>query len=344
MAKLLSLIITVLITVGACSTDSETDIRTVFDSQDVLKLKTSFEHLSGHTIRLWADSSSIYLSSAPDFRIHVYDYLGKKKRILGKKGDSPAENGSIWYFGIDDTKQKYWVHDYPKQLLKSYDLKSDLLISTKKVITINNVLYAGKNMFVVPRNDEINGSYILSVYDTKSGMYIKDFDLLKVLDNSERKSMKHLEFLFEGNFCRNNGFGVYYCYSAGVFFLINFSDLSIKVINDVRNLPLPVTVVQNQEVQLKPKQVGTISATMDDNYLYSLSTKDASDTRAKGKFQIDVYNLATCSYQGSFDMKRWNGEDRPSTIATSQGKLIVQFESETIAIYNVDIKKLNATR
>lgn len=328
---LLSIIVFFLL---SCSSQNKKD-----DQNTILTLESSFEQDKGYALRLWCDSSYIYISTDPDYQIHMYNYSGRLLKSFGKKGPAPFENGELWYFTLDENKKNYWVHDYPKQLLKKFDLEKDSLVKTAKIITMNNVLFIGKNQFIIPRADPLRGTYLLSLYDTEKQEYIKDIDLLSASNAEFLKHKENLGFIFEGNFCHKNGIAVYFCYSLGKFFIINTKDFSLEIINDTRNLPIPEAIIKNGEIQLNPKQVASISSAANNEYLFSLTTKDASDIRKKGDFQIDIYNFSQKKYIGSLEVDKLENNNRPRKIALSENKLIILYESGIINIYklNMDI-------
>ncbi len=330
----LFLVIFLFLTISSCSNEEDEDPRVIFN--DALIYQTEFEHPAGHIIRFWTDSNYVYISSAPDFKIHIYNHQGKFIKFLGKKGNAPSENDALWYFTIDETQKRYWVHDYAKQSVKLFSLNSDSLLLTRKTITINNVVYIKKGKFIIPRIDERNGSFLLSIYDTEMQNYIKDYDLLKLAKNKSLKNSKYLDFVFSGNFCSDSNNVVYFCNSVGLFFVINTQDLSIHTIEDIRNLPIPKAIVRNKEIHIEPKQVASISASLYKDYLYSLSTKKTNDIRKSGKFLIDIYNIHSKKHLGSFEIKKRNGEDTPKRISIFKDKLFVQFGNEIISIYKIN--------
>ncbi len=318
-----------------CSEPNYEDIREVVEMKEVLELKQTFEDNRGYAFRLWCDQNYIYTSMDPDFLVHAYNYSGKEVKTFGKKGPAPFENGEIWSFTKDKTNNIYWMHDISKQLIKKVDLETDTLIATRKIITMNNVLYIDNKKFTIPRSDDRNKSHILSVYDFETGLYIKDYDLLKLSKSERLQGMEHLRFVYEGNWCRNKNYAVYYCYSSAIFFVIDLRNYSIKTLWDVRRLPIPEPYVKNNEVQLKPKLFASTSAAMDDKYLYSLTTKDVTDIRGKGKFQIDVYDIEANEYKGSVKVEKLNGVDKPREIAVYADNMVVLFDSGTINIYKI---------
>jgi hypothetical protein len=324
----------------SCTNYDKKDIRVLVGMKEVLKFEKSFEHRAGRGIRLGCDDTSIYVSNDPDFKIYLYSYSGKLVRRLGRKGPAPFENNAIWSFSLDEGKHNYWVHDFSKQLLKKFSLVEDTLVTVRKMITMNNVLYIGKDKFIIPRADDKSGGYLLSLFDVNTVSYTKNFDLIVLSDLKEQKSKEHLGFIFEGNFCRNKNYATYYCYSTGLFFVINLTDYTIKTIEDIRQLPIPKVYIKNGEIQLDPKLFASTSAAMDDKYLYSLTTKDVADIRGKGKFQIDVYEIENRRYQGSFEVDKLNGVDKPREIAVHSNKMVILFDSGLINIYKINTSGL----
>lgn len=310
----------------------------------VLELTKSFEHDKGIGIRLWCDKQYIYISNDPDFKIYIYNYLGKLIRTLGKKGPAPFENNALWYFNIEESGKSYWVHDRAKQLLKKFDLTKDTLITTRKISTMENVLYIGENKFIIPHSEDNKNSFSLSIYDINTSAYIQNIDLLSFPNLENLKKEKYLAYVFEGNFCKNKDYAVYYCYSTGIFFIINLRKKSATPMWDVRNLPIPKVHIKNGEIQLEPKLFTSTSAAMDNKYLYSLTTKDVTDIRGKGKFQIDVYDIEANEYKGSFEIDKLNGVDKPREIAVDSNKMVILFESGTINTYKIDTSSLSTLK
>lgn len=323
----------------ACSPKhTQEDIREAAEMSDLLNLQKSFVHEAGRGIRLWCDQDGIYISNDPDFKIYNYDYEGKNTRKLGKKGPAPFENDAIWSFSKDETGQKYWVHDYKKQLIKEFDLAKDSLVSIHKLINQDNIIYINSKRFLVPHPDASNSTYLLSIFDANTNQYIQNYDLLKTANAEKLRGNKYLNFVFGGNFCKNKNLAVYYCYSAPLFFIVNLKNGSISPLWDVRQLPIPMLQVKaNGDIQLQPEIFASTSAAMDDRYLYSLTTKDATDIEGKGKFQIDVYDLQNQNFKGSFEIGKLAGDDKPREIAIYDRKMVILFDSGTVNVYKINL-------
>lgn len=322
----------------SCSKDvnDTLDIRNQINMNEVLELQSSFDFDIGKPIRISCDNEFIYISSTPDCQIHVYDFSGKPIRRLGKKGKAPFENDAIWLFSKDETNKNYWVHDYSKHLIKKYDLKEDTLLFTKKIIDMSdNILFINDSKLLIPHFDETKNTFLLSVYDLAKESYIKNIDLITISKAEKLRKQTNIDFVFQGNFKKNKGKAVYYCYNSGISFVINLENYSVQTLLDIRQPPIPNVYIRNSEVQLEPKLLASFSGAVDDNYFYSLTTKDISDIRRKGKMMIDIYDLNNAKYYRSFEINNLKEDDRPFEITAFGDKMIVLFESGIINIYNI---------
>lgn len=305
----------------------------------ILSEVSRFNHLN-YAIRLWADDSYIYTSDSPKDIVSIYNYNGTLQKQIGKKGDAPWENGTIWHFSPDEDPRYYWVHDYPKQLIKRINIETGSLSKSMKVITPENVQYAGDGKFIVPNMDEKTGEVKIYLYDINKNVILKSIDLSKIVGFKNPKIADRLDFVLSGNMCisENKKYSVLYCYNAGYFFKIDNKSLNVSLIKDVRNLDLPKATIQYGAVRLNPKNIIASSATADTSTLYILASKNSNFAKTD-IFYIDMYSLKTDKYIGTMPIQKLDDEQRPVYIAINQQKLVVYYENGTVVIYKKPSKQ-----
>lgn len=321
--------------------------RTTFKNRTIsdVKLKeiNCFEYEDGQIIRMTADDNCIYLSSSPDNTIKVLNYNGKLCKSIGQKGEAPWENGTIWSYGKDSSC--YWMHDFPKMALKKYDAKMDTLLLFRRFQTKHNVLFLRNNQFVVPNVKSETGVFYLSLYDALKDTIIKSVNICS-LSGKFKKLIPFGDFTFQGDFCKNDsGQAVFYCMYNSSFYFID-KDFKISNHFDIRNLPIGVPSLSEQGmIRLNPENIGIISGTMDNKYIYLLAPKYHEIKRNRLKFyMIDVYDINTKKYLKSFEMPNPK-EDRIKAISKTNKGFVVAYSGGTVTVYNnnfiKDIEKNN---
>ena len=335
------IILFVLTFLFSCTYTEKIDDFRVIDSKVDLKLLKSFNHL-GYIVRLWADKNNIYISSAPNFQIYQYDLKGNLIRKYGKSGPAPWENGTLWYFEKTSDNKYYWVHDYSKQMVKKFNLSNDTMIENHKLMTINNIILDGNDNFYIPKINFTTKNFHISKLNIKSKEFCAEININRLVGlDSKQAPLSYSDYIFEGDFCKNSkGQILYYCYNAGISFLINTNNDSVSVIKDVRQLPIPKAYLKNKEVHLAPKNMVCLSGALDEKYMYLLTTK----TQPKGlnslrnnTFYIDIYNIETFKYLKSFELPKFKDEEIPFKIAKKDNNLIVAYEDSNVGIYKINL-------
>jgi len=293
---------------------------------------SKFEYEDGKVIRMTADNNYIYLSSYPDNTIQVFEYNGKHIKTIGKSGEAPWENGSIWSFGQDSTS--YWLHDYPKMAFKKYDKNTDTLLHFQRYITKHNVLYAENDRFIVPSFDDKIGIFYISLYDALNDSVLKKTDICN-LSGKFKKLPPYGDFTFQGDFCKNSkGQSVYFCMYNSSFYFIDKHFNKVTYHNDVRNLPISNPIISNDMIKLNPENAGIIAGTMDDKYIYFLAPKYKASkiNKALKDFLIDVYDINTKKYLISFELPHVTA--KINRIAKTDRGFIISDYQGYVYVYN----------
>ena len=299
-------------------------------SNNTLEKVKAFEYEDGRIIRSWTDEEFIYLSSSPDNSVKVFNYNGEQIRSIGEAGEAPWTNGTIWYFTkLIDT---YWIHDYPKMALKKYDLNADTLQCFQRIITKHNVIHKSEDVFVVPTADNKDGIFYLSLYDAIKDSVILNLDINKLTGRFE-KLPPFGDYTFQGEFCKNKeGEILYYCsYNSSFFFIDKKNEITHHV--DIRNLPISEPVVRNNSILLKPLNIGIVSATMDNSYIYLLTPTKAESNWRILDYCLDVYDIETKKYIKSYKIPV-NKEDYPVSVSISDKYFSVVYTGGQIFVYN----------
>lgn len=279
-----------------------------------------------------ADDSLIYISSTPDNAIKAFSYKGKLCKAIGKKGEAPWENGTIWSFRRDSSC--YWLHDYPKMALKKYDNRKDSLMIFRKFITSHNVLLINDNKFIVPRFDDKAGIFYISLYDALNDSILKSVNIC-TLSGINTKLPALGDFMFQGNFCKNNiGQSVFFCLYNGTFYFIDKNFKNITYHNDVRNLEISKPIMTEDIIKLYPENIGILAGSMDDKYIYFVAPKYPKRKFQKIKyFTLDIYEIKTKRYIVSFNLPQNKGSFPVGIEKTKKG-LIVSYNNGYIYIFD----------
>ena len=296
--------------------------------------KVSQFDTQGYIIRMWITNNYVFLSNAATKQIYQYSHDGEMLRKLGKQGVAPWENGTIWYFAVSSDQKHYYVQDYPKLLLKKYDIDTDSIVSYKKVIELRtNCVLMDNDKFVIPHEDDKGKDYKLGFYDYNNSKFDSYWSLKEHILNYSFDENPHLWYIFQGDFCRNsNGQVLHYCFESGVFLLISPDSKTIKVFNDFRNSPIPKSTVENGMIRLQPKQNVAFCAAMDNIHFYILITKDGS-TKKFANPVLDVYSNTSGKYEYSIDLPLLDDEQRPMRIEIHKNNLWVLYENMTVVCY-----------
>jgi hypothetical protein len=307
-----------------------------------LKVIKHFEYKEGKIIRMTADDNGIYILSSPDNVIRVFDYNGKLRRTIGKNGEAPSDNGLILSYGYDSTS--YWVHDVSKEALKKYDIKKDTMMLFRRYQTRNNVLFLCNNQCILPQFKSETGILYLELYDALKDSIIKSIDICSLVGRTKKLPPRG-ELTFEGQFCKNEqGQAVFYCISNSSFFFID-RDFKVSHHSDVRNFPISEPVVKEYSpIRLIPQNIGILSGTMDNEYIYFLAPKyHERKSKYLKSYMIDVYDINTKKYLISFDLPNPK-EKYVLNISKSNKGFVVSYRGGDVVVYNNDfIKEIQKT-
>ncbi len=325
------LITTVILLLLSCNGTEESGNRNI--SEYKLNEICRFEYEDGYIIRTTVDDTLIYITSALTNSIEIYDYTGKHFKTIGKKGEAPWENGTIWSFYLDSNS--YWLHDYPKMALKKYDSKTDTLQVFRRFITKHNVLYVHNNQFLVPNFDSGSGIFYLSFYDAIADSITRNVDINKLTRRFE-KIPPYGDFTFQGNFCKNKfNDAVFYCTYNSAFFYYKDKTGEVTFHNDIRNLPIGEPTNINDVIHLSPMNVGIVSAAMDEKYIYMLTPRYLEENLKIKSYLIDVYKIDDKKYIKSFILPEIK-HDYALCISVSTKGLIITGAYGNLIVYSLD--------
>lgn len=299
--------------------------------------ESSFEFSEGRLFRMWSDDSLVYISHGPNFGVSAYTRDGQHVKDYGEEGQAPWQNGSIWGFFPDLSKQQYWVFDYTKQSLKLYSEKTDSLLFLKKILTQNNVFRMKDAVFMIIASDYEKNDIQLQVTDFNNDSVLHVLSMKEMLVTPERKSDKGLFYTLNGNFASSieNDKILYYSHYTGRALLIDTNTYNWAKIEDFRKLPFPVSTNENGKVVVKPHKYVFVSAAMDEKYLYFLSPGDLDKKFINNTFYIDQYTLDG-EYQGSYAVPKGPMDDIPIIIEKNGSLFTVAYTNGFIATYKYD--------
>jgi len=313
----------------SCGNHSTYKNRVVSDVQ--LKEMNHFEYDDGNIVRMTADDSGIYISSSPDNTIRAFDYSGKLCKTLGKKGEAPWENGTIWSYGKDSVC--YWLHDYNKMALKKYDVNVDAMLLYRRFMTKHNVMFLKNNQFLIPHFKSETGICYVSLYDALKDSILKSADICK-LSGKFKKLPPFGDFTFQGDFCKNSiGQAVFYCMYNSSFFFID-KNFNVTYHTDIRNLAIGEPTMSENSIRLDPDNIGILSGTMDNRYIYFLAPKyQVKKFKDLKNYLIDVYDISTKKYIKSFTLPSCKGDYAISIAKTNKG-FVVSYNNGYVFVYD----------